>query len=168
MSRTAIGEETETREVVVKRGEYVRNPDTNRMNVIYNEHVETIDVPAKISDRNKAREMLAKYHSLFTDKLDVSLVTPEFVDDIQQMINAEPLPFIRWWFYGKLNTVLNVKIYSAILKKELEKKELEELAGVINNSDQQSPSLDFVNSNDSILSNETYPVKEVYYERKRS
>ncbi|MCE5734323.1 hypothetical protein JL785_07475 [Staphylococcus pseudintermedius] len=83
MSRTAIGEETETREVVVKRGEYVRNPDANRMNVIYNEHVETIDVLAKISDRNKAREMLAKYHSLFTDKLDVSLVTPEFVDDIQ-------------------------------------------------------------------------------------
>ncbi len=83
MSRTAIGEETETKEVVVKRGEYVRNPDTNRMNVIYNEHVETIDVPAKISDRNKAREMLAKYHSLFTDKLDVSLVAPEFVDDIQ-------------------------------------------------------------------------------------
>lgn len=83
MSRTAIGEETETREVVVKRGEYVRNPDTNRMNVIYNEHVETIDVLAKISDRNKAREMLAKYHSLLTDKLDVSLVTPDFVDDIQ-------------------------------------------------------------------------------------
>lgn len=42
MSRTAIGEETETREVVVKRGEYVRNPDTNRMNVIYNEHAETM------------------------------------------------------------------------------------------------------------------------------
>lgn len=28
-----------------------------------------------------------------------------------------------------------LKIYSGILKKELEKKELEELAGVINNSD---------------------------------
>ncbi len=85
MSRTAIGEETETREVVVKRGEYVRNPDTNRMNVIYNEHVETIDVPAKISDRNKAREMLAKYHSLFTENHNVNIGEVTFVDDIDDI-----------------------------------------------------------------------------------
>lgn len=53
------------------------------MNLVYNEHVELVEVPIKPSDRLKARDMLGKYHSLFTDKLDVSLVAPEFVDDIQ-------------------------------------------------------------------------------------
>ncbi|QDW81983.1 terminase small subunit [Staphylococcus chromogenes] len=79
----AVGDETETKEVVVKRSSFEKNPDTGRMNLVYNEHVELVEVPIKPSDRLKARDMLGKYHSLFTDKLDVSLVTPEFVDDIQ-------------------------------------------------------------------------------------
>lgn len=83
LTNAAVGDETETKEVVVKRKSFEKNPDTGRMNLVYNEHVELVEVPIKPSDRLKARDMLGKYHSLFTDKLDVSLVTPEFVDDIQ-------------------------------------------------------------------------------------
>lgn len=83
LTNAAVGDETETKEVVVKRSSFEKNPVTGRMNLVYNEHVELIEVPIKPSDRLKARDMLGKYHSLFTDKLDVSLVTPEFVDDIQ-------------------------------------------------------------------------------------
>ncbi|UXS29880.1 terminase small subunit [Staphylococcus delphini] len=83
LTNAAVGDETETKEVVVKRSSFEKNPDTGRMNLVYNEHVELVEVPIKPSDRLKARDMLGKYHSLFTDKLDVSLVTPEFVDDIQ-------------------------------------------------------------------------------------
>ncbi|HEE9174348.1 TPA: terminase small subunit [Staphylococcus aureus] len=83
LTNAAVGDETETKEVVVKRSSFERNPDTQRLNLVYNEHVELVEVPIKPSDRLKARDMLGKYHSLFTDKLDVSLVAPEFVDDIQ-------------------------------------------------------------------------------------
>ncbi|MDY3696928.1 MAG: terminase small subunit [Staphylococcus hyicus] len=82
LTNAAVGDETETKEVVVKRKSFEKNPDTGRMNLVYNEHVELVEVPIKPSDRLKARDMLGKYHSLFTDKLDVSLVAPEFVDDI--------------------------------------------------------------------------------------
>ncbi|UXT87380.1 terminase small subunit [Staphylococcus aureus] len=83
LTNAAVGDETETKEVVVKRSSFEKNPDTGRMNLVYNEHVELVEIPIKPSDRLKARDMLGKYHSLFTDKLDVSLVAPEFVDDIQ-------------------------------------------------------------------------------------
>ncbi|MGV3187936.1 terminase small subunit [Staphylococcus chromogenes] len=82
LTSAAVGDETETKEVVVKRSSFEKNPDTGRMNLVYNEHVELVEVPIKPSDRLKARDMLGKYHSLFTDKLDVSLVTPTFVDNI--------------------------------------------------------------------------------------
>ena len=47
LTQSAIGDETETKEVVVKKGTFQRNPDTGRMNLVYNEHVETVDVPIK-------------------------------------------------------------------------------------------------------------------------
>lgn len=82
LTKSAIGDETETKEIVVKKGTFQRNPDTGRMNLVYNEHVETVDVPIKPSDRLKARDLLGRYHSIFTDKVDVNMVTPVFVDDI--------------------------------------------------------------------------------------
>ena len=39
---------SEVREVVVKRGEFQRNPDTDRMNLVYNEHVEMVEVPISL------------------------------------------------------------------------------------------------------------------------
>ena len=59
-----------------------RNPDTGRMNLVYNEHVEKVDVPIKPSDRLKARDLLGRYHSIFTDKVEMSMVVPTFIDDI--------------------------------------------------------------------------------------
>ncbi|UEX89911.1 terminase small subunit [Staphylococcus ratti] len=82
LTNAAIGDETETKEVVVKKGTFERNPDTGRLNLVYNEHVELVEVPIKPSDRLKARDMLGKYHSLFTEKLDVSIATPTFIEDI--------------------------------------------------------------------------------------
>lgn len=65
----------------------MRNSDTDCLNVIYNEHVEMVDVPVKVSDRNKAREMLGKYHKLLTERHEVSTGTTMFVtvgDDKEQ------------------------------------------------------------------------------------
>lgn len=82
LTQSAIGDETETKEVVVKRSSFERNPDTGRLNLVYNEHVETVEVPIKPSDRLKARDLLGRYHSIFTDKVDMNVVTPVFVDDL--------------------------------------------------------------------------------------
>ena len=38
------------------------------MNLVYNEYVEMVEIPIKPSDRLRARDMLGKYHKLFTDK----------------------------------------------------------------------------------------------------
>ncbi|MBC8779515.1 terminase small subunit [Staphylococcus capitis] len=80
LSNAAVGDESEVREVVVKRGEFQRNPDTDRMNLVYNEHVEMVEVPIKPSDRLRARDMLGKYHKLFTDKKELSYDTPVFIN----------------------------------------------------------------------------------------
>ncbi|MCG2213329.1 terminase small subunit [Staphylococcus epidermidis] len=82
LTQSAIGDEMETKEVVVKRSSFERNPDTGRMNLVYNEHVETVDVPIKPSDRMKARDLLGRYHSLFTEKVDLNVATPVFIDGI--------------------------------------------------------------------------------------
>ncbi|WP_341774999.1 terminase small subunit [Staphylococcus hyicus] len=78
LTNAAVGDETETKEVVVKRCSFEKNPDTGRMTLVYNEHVELVEVSIKPSDRLKARDMLGKYH-MFIDKLDVSLVVPVFL-----------------------------------------------------------------------------------------
>ena len=80
LSNAAVGDESEVREVVVKRGEFQRNPDTDKMNLVYNEHVEMVEVPIKPSDRLRARDMLGKYHKLFTDKKELAYETPVIVN----------------------------------------------------------------------------------------
>ncbi|UVD88583.1 MAG: terminase small subunit [Staphylococcus haemolyticus] len=84
LTQSAIGDETETKEVVVKKSSFEKNPDTGRMNLVYNEHVETVEVPIKPSDRLKARDLLGRYHSIFTDKVDMNVATPVFIDSIGQ------------------------------------------------------------------------------------
>ena len=54
------------------------------MNLGYNAHVETVEVPIKPSDRLKARDLLGRYHSIFTDKVDMNVATPIFIDSIGQ------------------------------------------------------------------------------------
>lgn len=82
LTQAAVGDEIETKEAVVKKGTFERNPDSGRMNLVYNEHVETVDVPIKPSDRMKARDLLGRYHSLFTEKVDMNVATPIFIDSI--------------------------------------------------------------------------------------
>ncbi|MGX0501962.1 phage terminase small subunit [Staphylococcus epidermidis] len=69
LSRSAVGEETEVKDVVVKKSSFEKNPDTGHMNLVYNEHVELVEVPIKASDRLKACDLLGRYHSIFTDKV---------------------------------------------------------------------------------------------------
>ncbi|MEJ7164782.1 terminase small subunit [Staphylococcus capitis] len=80
LSNAAVGDESEVREVVVKRGEFQRNPDTDRLNLVYNEHVEMVEVPIKPSDRLRARDMLGKYHKLFTEKKEFTGDTPVIIN----------------------------------------------------------------------------------------
>ncbi len=49
LTKSAVGDETETKEFVVKKSSFERNLDTGRMNLLYNEHVETVEVPIKPS-----------------------------------------------------------------------------------------------------------------------
>ena len=91
LTQSAVGDETETKEAVVKKGTFERNPDTGRMNLVYNEHVETVDVPIKPSDRLKARDMLGKYHKLFTDKQEILGDVPIFINIGEQNGEDEEL-----------------------------------------------------------------------------
>ncbi|WP_242327768.1 terminase small subunit [Enterococcus avium] len=70
LSEIAKGERLEHKEVVVKKGEFVPNPNSKdgKMQLVYNETVELIAVPPKTSDKNKALELLGKRYALFTDK----------------------------------------------------------------------------------------------------
>ena len=79
-----MGEETEVKEVVVKKSSFEKNPDTGHMNLVYNEHAELVEVPIKASDRLKACDLLGRYHSIFTDKVDMNVVMPIFIDSIVQ------------------------------------------------------------------------------------
>ncbi|BBN30632.1 bacteriophage terminase small subunit [Staphylococcus aureus] len=57
LTNAEVGDETETKEVVVKRGEYKENTQSGKVQLIYNEHVELIEVPIKHSDCIEARDM---------------------------------------------------------------------------------------------------------------
>ena len=84
LTQATVGDETETKEAVVKKGTFERNPDTGRMNLVYNEHVKLVEVPIKASSRLKARDLLGRYLSIFTDKIDMNMATPVFIDSIGQ------------------------------------------------------------------------------------
>ena len=72
------------KEVVVKKSSFEKNPDTGHMNLVYNEHVKLVEVPIKASSRLKARDLLGRYLSIFTDKIDMNMATPVFIDSIGQ------------------------------------------------------------------------------------
>lgn len=50
------------------------------------EVVELVEIPAKLSDANKAAELLGKRYTMWTDNQNISaIVTPTFVDDISDV-----------------------------------------------------------------------------------
>ncbi|WP_436942106.1 terminase small subunit [Staphylococcus xylosus] len=93
LTNAATGDETETKEVVVKQGEFVENPDTGRKMLVYSERVEMVEVPIKASDRLKARDLLGKYHKIFTDKVDINAQTPIFVNTIDSSYEEQQEAF---------------------------------------------------------------------------
>ena len=72
LTRTARAETIEIEPVVTKKGVYKINPTTDKHNLVYDEKVELVKKPPKISDQNKALELLGKHHKLFTDKQEVT------------------------------------------------------------------------------------------------
>ncbi|HEB2319240.1 TPA: terminase small subunit [Staphylococcus aureus] len=84
LTRTARGEHTEVEVIVTKTGDYKENPDTGKMQLVYDEHIHLVSKSPKISDQNKSLELLGKYHKLWTEKLEAELTTPTFIEDVPE------------------------------------------------------------------------------------
>ena len=84
LTRTARAETAEIEPVVTKKGDYKLNPSTEKYNLVYDESVELVKKPPKISDQNKALELLGKHHRLWTEKVEAEVTTPIFVDDVPE------------------------------------------------------------------------------------
>lgn len=83
LTRTARAEHTEVEAIITKTGDYKKNPNNGRMQLVYDERVQLVPKPPKISDQNKALELLGKHHKLFTDVQDMNVNgTVIFNDDI--------------------------------------------------------------------------------------
>lgn len=72
LTNTARGNTVEIEPVVTKKGDYKLNPSTEKYNLVYDESIELVKKPPKISDQNKALELLGKYYVMWTDKQEVT------------------------------------------------------------------------------------------------
>ena len=62
-----------------ERSEYVDTGDGKpRKKTVKEEVPQIVEIPAKLSDANKAAELLGKRYALFTDKAEVNVITPIF------------------------------------------------------------------------------------------
>lgn len=83
LSQIALGNTLETDYVINKRAEYIENENNpSKLQLVYNENTIKVEKPPKISDRNKALELLGKHHKLFTDKQEVAVTTPTFIENL--------------------------------------------------------------------------------------
>lgn len=65
--------------VAKEHSEYVDTGDGKpRKKTVKEEVPQIVEIPAKLSDANKAAELLGKRYSLFTDKAEVNVITPIF------------------------------------------------------------------------------------------
>lgn len=72
---------TETKEIVIKRGEYKENQQNGKVQLVYNEYVQLVEGHTKPSDCLKVRDdMLGQYHKLFTERKDFTGDTPVIVN----------------------------------------------------------------------------------------
>ncbi|TDM10455.1 terminase small subunit [Macrococcus lamae] len=77
LSETAVGNLEEEQAHVIKVPHFIKNETTGKDNLVYTERVEKVMVKPKMADQNKARELVGKYHALWTDKT--------VVDDMSQV-----------------------------------------------------------------------------------
>ncbi len=84
LTRTARAETVEVEAIVTKKGIYKVNPTTEKHNLVYDEDVNLVEKPPKISDQNKALELLGKHHKLWTEKLEAEVTTPTFIEDVPE------------------------------------------------------------------------------------
>ena len=72
---------TETKEIVIKRDEYKENPQNGKVQLVYNEYVQLVEVLIQPSDLLKVRDdMLGRCHKLFTERKNFTGDTPEIVN----------------------------------------------------------------------------------------
>ena len=87
LSLIATGKKKEKENVIIKRASFVDNEDDIAKNeynskvgkdlvrvrkyLVYNDHLIEAEKPPKISEQNKALELLGKHHKLFTDKQEI-------------------------------------------------------------------------------------------------
>ena len=65
--------------VTKEHSEYVDTGDGKpRKQTVKEEVPQIVEIPAKLSDANKAAELLGKRYALFTDKAEVNVITPIF------------------------------------------------------------------------------------------
>ena len=65
--------------VTKEHSEYVDTGDGKpRKKTVKEEVPQIVEIPAKLSDANKAAELLGKRYSLFTDKVQTEIVVPKF------------------------------------------------------------------------------------------
>jgi len=72
LTNSAGCNDTETKEVIVKRDEYEENLQDGKMQLVYKEHIGLVEIPIKLSYRLRARNMFGKYHKLFADKQEIT------------------------------------------------------------------------------------------------
>ncbi|WP_261677055.1 terminase small subunit [Staphylococcus equorum] len=72
LTRTAKAENKEVEPMIVKTGNYKENPDTSKRQLVFDERVELVAREPKMSDQNKALELLGKYHKLWTEKQEIT------------------------------------------------------------------------------------------------
>ncbi|MDK9857623.1 terminase small subunit [Staphylococcus equorum] len=82
LTRTAKAENKEVEPMIVKTGNYKENPDTSKRQLVYDERVELVAREPKMSDQNKALELLGKYHKLWTEKQDINHKLPQLIEDV--------------------------------------------------------------------------------------
>lgn len=73
LSEIASGKASETVVVTLKKAELIKDPATGKSLKVYNEVAETVEVPTKNSDRNKALELLGKRYKLWTEKVEADV-----------------------------------------------------------------------------------------------